>query len=115
MFRVGNSFNSFRSYRSRRPFLSTVVSISFLPGQEAGNVDIVLDGGFGAFCKSPIGIADEVATWLENEPLLDELSRNAMKEGHPHAAADIVHEIGEATQRWIELNQEQKLTRKKRD
>ena len=92
---------------------SPCVSFSFLPGQEAGNVDIVLDGEFGAFCKNPIGIADEVATWLENDPLLNQLSRNAMKEGHPHAAVDIVREIGDSTQRWIEQNQQQKQKRQK--
>lgn len=81
-----------------------VMLSSFLPGQEAGNVDIVLDGDFGAFCKDPTRIAETVASWLEDDNLLDKLSRNAMKEGHPHAAADIVHEIGEATQACIELN-----------
>lgn len=67
----------------------------------------MLDGKFGAFCKSPNRIAKQVASWLEDQNLLDTLSRNSMKEGHPTAAADIVREIGEATQACITLNQQQ--------
>jgi len=40
---------------------------------------------------------------------LAEMSRNALKEGSPHAASDIVLDIGEITQRWIQLNQQHQL------
>jgi len=86
-----------------------VMLTSFLPGQEAGNVDIVLDGEFGAFCTNPRAIGDEVALWLQDEKMLAEMSRNALKEGSPHAASDIVLDIGEITQRWIQLNQQHQL------
>jgi 1,2-diacylglycerol 3-beta-galactosyltransferase len=82
-----------------------VMLTSFLPGQEAGNVDIVLDGEFGAYCRNPKSIGEEVTLWLEDAEMLGEMSRNAMKEGAPHAASDIVMDIGEITERWMELNQ----------
>jgi len=47
--------------------------------------------------------------WLQDEKMLAEMSRNALKEGSPHAASDIVLDIGEITQRWIQLNQQHQL------
>jgi 1,2-diacylglycerol 3-beta-galactosyltransferase len=81
------------------------VSFSFLPGQEAGNVDVVLEGGFGDYCKESEGIAEEVACWLQNEDLMETMSLAASKIGHPHAASDIVKDIGEITHSWLELNE----------
>jgi hypothetical protein len=65
----------------------------------------VLDGEFGAYCRNPKSIGEEVTLWLEDAEMLGEMSRNAMKEGAPHAASDIVMDIGEITERWMELNQ----------
>jgi len=70
---------------------------SFLPGQEAGNVNVVLDGGFGDYCEDPDIIADEVSCWLKDSQLLKEMSQNAKEVGVPHAASDIAFDIGEAT------------------
>lgn len=84
-----------------------VLLTSFLPGQEAGNVDVVLDGGFGDFNDQPWGIADEVSGWLQNKRLLDHMSQRAMKIGVPDAASDIVIEIGETTHRLMERNRQQ--------
>jgi len=74
-----------------------VMLTSFLPGQEAGNVNVVLDGGFGDYCEDPDGIADEVACWLNDERLMREMSHKAREVGHSHAASDIALEIGEIT------------------
>lgn len=81
---------------------------SFLPGQEAGNVDVVLDAGFGAYNKKPYEIAIEVATWLQDETKLVEMSQNSKKVGHAKAAAEIVSDIGDITLSWMELNGERK-------
>lgn len=81
-----------------------VMMTSFLPGQEAGNVDFVLEHGFGAFHRKPIEIADEVARWLEDPEVWAEMSHNALKAGKPHAAADIVLDIGSSTHTWMALN-----------
>ena len=74
---------------------------SFLPGQEAGNVDIVLDGGFGDYCDEPNGIAEEVACWLQDEPLMDIMSKAATAVGAPNAASDIVLDIGSLAEEWM--------------
>ena len=81
-----------------------IMVTSHLPGQEAGNVDIVLNGGFGDFCEDPETIALEIACWLQDSQLLDVMSQKAMKVGHPHAAEEIALDIGKTTQQWLERN-----------
>lgn len=81
-----------------------VMLTSFLPGQEEGNVDYVLDGGFGAFDTDPRGIAEEVAAWITEENKLQMLSEAAKRKGAPYAARDIARQIGESTLKWMELN-----------
>mmetsp|Transcript_11615 Transcript_11615/g.25458 ORF Transcript_11615/g.25458 Transcript_11615/m.25458 type:complete len:616 (-) Transcript_11615:420-2267(-) len=82
-----------------------IMLTSHLPGQEAGNVDIVLNGGFGDFCEDPETIGLEVACWLQDSQLLDDMSRKAMKVGHPHAAEQIAMDIGKTTHEWMERNE----------
>jgi 1,2-diacylglycerol 3-beta-galactosyltransferase len=78
---------------------------SFLPGQEAGNVDVVLEGGFGEFSKKPSKIADIVASWLQDDELLSRMSKAAMEAGNPYAADEIVKDIGRQTVAWMKLNE----------
>lgn len=75
-----------------------VMVTSYLPGQEAGNVEIVLNGGFGDFCSDPETIALELACWLQDSQLLDVMSKKAMKVGNPHAAEQIAMDIGKIVQ-----------------
>ena len=79
-----------------------VMLTSFLPGQEEGNVDYVIEGQFGTYCSDndPQGISDVVASWLNDEVKLKELSDNAKARGAPDAAAEIVEAIGESALRW---------------
>ena len=77
---------------------------SFLPGQESGNVDVVLEAGFGDFCQDPDEIAREVACWLKDDDLLATMSKSASEVGHPHAAEDIVLDIGNITKAWMDVN-----------
>jgi hypothetical protein len=85
-----------------------VMLTSFLPGQEEGNVDYVLKGGFGAYVndRDPAGIAEEVVMWLSDEQKLKELSLAAKAKGAPHAARDIAKTIGDSTLKWKEINAE---------
>lgn len=71
-----------------------VMLTSFLPGQEEGNVDFVIDGGFGEFCEDPNQMAIKVSEWLLDERKWSELSWSAQKKGNPDAAANIAHDIG---------------------
>ena len=45
--------------------LPTMLSC-FLPGQEAGNVPFVTEGGFGDYSKDPDTIASTVASWMRD-------------------------------------------------
>lgn len=78
-----------------------VMLTSFLPGQEAGNVDIVLDGGFGAFHQKPRKCAEILSSWLKDDNILDTMARKSALVGHPHAAADIIKDIGKTTVQYL--------------
>jgi 1,2-diacylglycerol 3-beta-galactosyltransferase len=81
-----------------------VMLTSFLPGQEAGNVDFVLDKEFGAFDRDPVAIAQQVASWLQDPSELKELSHKARATGNPSAASEIVIDIGSTTHTWMALD-----------
>ena len=76
-----------------------------MPGQEAGNVDVVLESGYGDYCEEPSDIGKTVGVWLQDSELLDSMSLAAQKAGQPHAADDIVKDIGDQTVTWIRLNE----------
>lgn len=82
-----------------------VMMTSFLPGQEAGNVDVVLESGFGEYQKRPSKIAEIVTSWLQDKPLLQTMSQAAMAAGNPYAADEIVEDIGRQTVAWMNLNE----------
>lgn len=67
-------------------------------------MEVVLEGGFGDFCKDEEGIAEEVSCWLQDEELMKMMSLAAKEVGHPHAAEDIVKDIGDITHSWLALN-----------
>ena len=90
-----------------------VLLTSFLPGQEEGNVDFVIDGGFGAFVSDsdPNGVADVAVSWLTDEEKMEALSNAAKEKGAPYAARDIVKAIGDSTLKWREINEEREAAR----
>jgi UDP-N-acetylglucosamine:LPS N-acetylglucosamine transferase len=85
-----------------------VMLTSYLPGQEEGNVDFVIENEFGAFISDsdPFGIAEEVCRWATNEKDLQRMSVASNKVGCPNAAAEIVQAIGERTLHWRSLNEQ---------
>ena len=78
---------------------------SFLPGQEAGNVEVVLEDGFGDYCEDPVNIANEVTCWLQDGNLLKTMSHAAQQAGNPYAADEIVEDIGTLTCAWMDANE----------
>jgi glycosyltransferase involved in cell wall biosynthesis len=84
-----------------------VMLTSFLPGQEEGNVDFVVEGGFGSFIpdSDPPGIAETVANWLLDDDKLASMSKAAKAKGAPHAARDIVKVIGDISLKWKQINE----------
>mmetsp|Transcript_14858 Transcript_14858/g.33166 ORF Transcript_14858/g.33166 Transcript_14858/m.33166 type:complete len:761 (+) Transcript_14858:291-2573(+) len=93
-----------------------VMLTSFLPGQEEGNVDFVVDNGFGAFVSDsdPMGVAEVVASWLLDTKKMKELSQAASVCGAPNAAAEIVKSIGEETLKWRETNRKNDILREEK-
>jgi UDP-N-acetylglucosamine:LPS N-acetylglucosamine transferase len=86
-----------------------IMLTSFLPGQEEGNVEYVVEGGFGAYCSDsdPMAIAEEVCMWLADPTKLEQLSRSAKIKGVPYAARNIAQAIGDMT--FDFLNQSPKV------
>jgi 1,2-diacylglycerol 3-beta-galactosyltransferase len=67
---------------------------SHLPGQEAGNVKFVVEGGFGAFVKKPAKIGATIAQWFADLNLREKLSSKALEAARPSATLDIARDIG---------------------
>jgi len=68
---------------------------SFLPGQEAGNVPYVVEGGFGKYTgNKPKIIGDEVYNLFKNDQLLDQMSKKAKALARPDATVTIAKDIG---------------------
>lgn len=67
---------------------------SFLPGQEAGNVPFVTQGGFGVYTgMRPKKIAEAVSLFFKNDQLLSEMSSRALKAAKPDATIAIARDI----------------------
>lgn len=76
-----------------------------MPGQEAGNVDVVLESGYGDYCEEPSEIGKTVGVWLLESEMLATMSENARRAGNPLAADEIVKDIGSQTVAWLQLNE----------
>jgi 1,2-diacylglycerol 3-beta-galactosyltransferase len=66
---------------------------SFLPGQEEGNVDYVVEAGFGCYQGNPAGIANTVEEWLGKSELLEQMKCNALTASRPDATMDIARDL----------------------
>mmetsp|Transcript_26272 Transcript_26272/g.62458 ORF Transcript_26272/g.62458 Transcript_26272/m.62458 type:complete len:381 (+) Transcript_26272:888-2030(+) len=82
-----------------------VMMTSFLPGQEAGNVDVVLEKQFGEFNKNPTKIAETVTSWLQDDELMARMIKSATEAGNPYAADEIVADIGKETIAWMNAHE----------
>jgi len=66
----------------------------FVPGQEEGNVEYVINKGVGTWAEKPQRIADTLAQWLQPEnEILTHMAQKAQRLGRPQAALDIAAEI----------------------
>jgi len=81
---------------------------SFLPGQEAGNVPYVVDGGFGVYTgNNPKRIADAVHKLFHDENLMKGMVAKAKAQSHPEATLSIARGIGK-----LALGLDEKLQQK---
>ena len=66
----------------------------FVPGQEEGNVEYVINKGVGTWAEKPQRIADTLAQWLRpGNETLTHMAQKAQRLGRPRAALDIAAEI----------------------
>ena len=66
----------------------------FVPGQEEGNVEYVINKGVGTWAEKPRRIADTLAQWLQpGNETLTHMAQKAQRLGRPQAALDIAAEI----------------------
>lgn len=84
-----------------------VLLTSFLPGQEEGNVDFVVNKQFGCYChySDPNTIVKTLSSWLLDDSQLQTLSKAATAAGAPDAASQIVKCIGDDTLEWVQKNE----------
>jgi 1,2-diacylglycerol 3-beta-galactosyltransferase len=74
-----------------------ILVIDFLPGQEEGNVQFILDHQAGAVVKSPADLPAILDNLLkDDQSALKEISANASRNGHPDAALVIADALWKA-------------------
>ena len=72
-----------------------IVLSSFLPGQEAGNVPYVVEGGFGLYPgPKPRKIASTVSKLIVDDKRLATMSAKALAAARPEATQEIAKDIG---------------------
>jgi 1,2-diacylglycerol 3-beta-galactosyltransferase len=73
--------------------LPMIISDS-IPGQEAGNVKLVVENGAGIYAPKPEEVAGTVALWLsEGEDRLAERAENAKRIAYPNAVWDVAESV----------------------
>lgn len=71
-----------------------IILSGFIPGQEQGNVEYVLENEVGQYSERPREIARMVHRWfVEDRAGLEQASQNALRISTPNATFDIVREI----------------------
>ena len=80
--------------------LPMVVS-GYIPGQEEGNVDFVVENGVGRYASHPRQIAAIVGRWLDPGCVeVRQIAANALQLARPHATCQIVEEIASYSGMW---------------
>lgn len=75
-----------------------IILYDAIPGQEQGNVDLVVNHDVGVYAPSPELVADTAQAWLkEGKEGLQRRSENAAHLARPNAVWDIADEIWEQT------------------
>lgn len=72
-----------------------IVMYACLPGQEAGNVDYVLDAGAGAWAPHPKAVVETVGHLLTDTAARAELAAASRRLARPYAARDIARILAE--------------------
>jgi UDP-N-acetylglucosamine:LPS N-acetylglucosamine transferase len=72
------------------------VVTSYLPGQEEGNTEFVVQAGAGSHAPRPRDLAAEIARLREDPAALASMRAASARAGRPRAAADVASLLAEA-------------------
>lgn len=75
-----------------------MILFDFVPGQEEGNPQFVIQAGAGAYCPRPAPVVNTLRAWLSDPQRLEKLAMSARAAARPAAAysvARIVYHIAE--------------------
>lgn len=75
------------------------ILFDYVPGQEEGNPQFLIDGDAGTYCSRPAEVVNTLRTWLGDRDRLVALSENARRLSRPRAAFDAAHIIYEIAER----------------
>lgn len=68
--------------------------IEYIPGQEVGNVEYVVENGAGAFAEPPLSLLRTLCHWLADDGrLLRQAAEQARRLGNPRAAYQIAERV----------------------
>lgn len=81
-----------------------IILSGFIPGQEEGNVDYVVQKRAGVLAEDSEAIGQLVAEWFDpvNADLLAEMTRNSRALGRPEAALNVATEIHQIMDRFAQ-------------
>lgn len=70
-----------------------IILFEFVPGQEEGNPQFVVDAGAGAYCPRPAQVVRTLRDWLNDPARLEQLAVNARAASRPNAAFSVARTI----------------------
>jgi len=70
-----------------------IVLYDAVPGQESGNVDLVLRSGAGAWCPEPKLVVEQLSRWLREPTERAQAAQASCAQARPHAAIDAARVI----------------------
>jgi 1,2-diacylglycerol 3-beta-galactosyltransferase len=70
-----------------------IIIYSYLPGQEVGNTDYVLDGGAGTFSPTPSRVVEDIRSLVEDPEYHEEMATASLSLARPHAAREIARTL----------------------
>mmetsp|Transcript_185 Transcript_185/g.319 ORF Transcript_185/g.319 Transcript_185/m.319 type:complete len:475 (-) Transcript_185:3123-4547(-) len=70
-----------------------IIVSGYLPGQEKGNVDFVVENGVGTFAPKPQDISETVSKWLSDPDKLWTMRNACINLGRPQASMEIARDV----------------------
>lgn len=68
-----------------------IIIYTFIPGQEEGNIQFIVDHGAGIYAPFPEQVVNTIRDWLTNPVLRQRFAKASRELGNPDAARQIAH------------------------